>query len=248
MIDAVSFDLWDTVFVDDSDEKERAKRGLKTKPEERRDIVCRFLEKTDPVSREDVAVAYDTVDAAFRHVWYQRNVTWTVGERLTVLLQGLKRDLPSAAFDEMVRLHEEMELEIKPALAPGIKDAIIALRSRYKLAVISDAIFSPGRVLKAILEHYDLLRYFDAFVFSDEVGCAKPDPKLFHLIGTQLQIPLDRVVHIGDREEKDIAGPQAVHAKAVLTTVVKDRGGAETKADAVCRDYAALPEIISSLS
>lgn len=248
MIKVITFDLWDTVFVDDSDEKTRAAKGMDSKPVERRKIIRSFLEKSDAVSQESVNLAYDTADAAFRHAWYQQGVTWTVRERLEIILKGLKRKVPENDLKEMVRLHEEMELEIMPELAPGIVEAIVELHQSYTLAVISDAIFSPGRVLKSILEKYDLLKYFSAFVFSDEIGCAKPDPRVFESISNQLNLPTESLIHIGDREEKDITGPHAVGAKAVFTTVVKDRGSSDTNADAVCTDYSRLVEIINDLS
>ena len=116
MIRAITFDLWDTVFIDDSDEPKRAAQGFPTKPIERRNLVHQFLERHEPISRESVDLAYDTVDAAFRQVWYGQNVTWTVRERLSVLLKGLKRDLPDSEFDELIRLHEEMELVFRPNL------------------------------------------------------------------------------------------------------------------------------------
>ena len=67
----------------------------------------------------------------------------------------------------------------QPDLAANIDTAIAGLHGKYKLGVISDTIFSPGRVLKEILASYDLLKYFDYFVFSDVIGCAKPNPLVF---------------------------------------------------------------------
>lgn len=119
VIRAITFDLWDTVFIDDSDEPKRATKGLLPKPAERRKLVHQFLERHEPISKEQVELAYDAVDAAFHHVWYSQNITWTVRERLSVLLKALKRDLPEAEFGELVRLHEEMELAVRPDLAPA---------------------------------------------------------------------------------------------------------------------------------
>jgi hypothetical protein len=41
MIRAISFDLWDTIVVDDSDELERAALGLLSKHDERRAMLGR---------------------------------------------------------------------------------------------------------------------------------------------------------------------------------------------------------------
>ena len=57
MIKAITFDLWDTVFADDSDEPIRAARGLAPKLVERRNLVSGFLEKHQPIPRELVDAA-----------------------------------------------------------------------------------------------------------------------------------------------------------------------------------------------
>ena len=246
-IQAITFDLWDTVFVDDSDEPKRAAQGLSPKPVERRNLVHQFLEQHEPISRELIELAYDTVDTAFRQVWYGQNVTWTVRERLSVLLKGLKRDLPAAEIDELVRLHEEMELAVRPDLAASIAEALGCLEGRYRMGVVSDAIFSPGRTLRQLLAGYGILKFFSAFVFSDEIGCSKPNPATFRAAAKALDVKPCEIVHIGDRELKDIEGPHAVGARAVLCTVVKDRGSENTRADAICRDFADLPAILKEL-
>lgn len=248
MIKAITFDLWDTVFIDDSDEPKRRAMGLSPKPMERRSIVEEYLSRHDPIERALVNAAYDTVDEAFRHVWYHQNITWTVAERLGILFKGLKREVPAADFSGIVRRHEEMELAIMPDLAEGIADALKELHGQFRLAVISDAIFSPGRVLRGILEHYGLLSLFDSFVFSDEIGCSKPNPLVFRQVSKDLGVSPEEIVHIGDREQKDIEGPHLVNAKAILTTVVRDRRLKPTKAEAVCSSYRDLPAIVKSLN
>ncbi len=150
-IRAITFDLWDTVFIDDSDEPKRKAQGLAPKPVERRNLVQQFLDRHEPISRDLIDLAYDTTDAAFRQVWYGQNVTWTVRQRLSVLLKGLKRNLPEPEFDELVRLHEEMELAVRPDLASDVTEALSSLQGKYKMGVISDAIFSPGRALRQLL-------------------------------------------------------------------------------------------------
>lgn len=244
----ISFDLWDTVFIDDSDEPKRAQQHLAPKPVERRNLVERFLkENSTPVARDLIDVAYDTTDAAFYQVWYGQQLTWPVAERLGVLLKGLGRELPADRFAELVRLHEDMELDPMPDLAPGIAEALAQLQGQYRLAVISDAIFTPGRGLRQILDQHDLLSYFEAFAFSDELGCSKPCARMFQHISDQLKVPLESMVHIGDREQKDVDGAHAVGARAIFTTVVKDRGADQTKAEALCTDYRELPTLLEQL-
>ncbi|UCE47638.1 MAG: HAD family hydrolase, partial [Phycisphaerales bacterium] len=183
----------------------------------------------------------------FRQVWYAQNVTWTVRQRLEVLLKGLGRNLPEPEMADLVRLHEDMELTVRPDLAAGAAEVLQDLHGKYRLGVISDAIFSPGRALRQLLAGYDIMKYFDAFIFSDEIGRAKPDARVFEAAAGGLGVRPCDIVHIGDRELKDIEGPHAVGARAVLCTVVKDRGSHRTKADAICSVFSDLPDILKKL-
>jgi putative hydrolase of the HAD superfamily len=188
------------------------------------------------------------VDAAFRKVWHDQHVTWTVRQRLSVLLEGLQVSLPEAELAELVRLHEEMELTVRPRLVEGVREALEEIKGRYRLAVISDAIFSPGRALRELLRGEQILGLFDTLVFSDEVGCSKPDRRIFERAASDLGVPVTRVIHIGDRDHNDVKGAQAAGARAVLFTGVKSRDGAATSADAVCSRFADLPRIVEKLA
>jgi HAD superfamily hydrolase (TIGR01549 family) len=247
-IRAVTFDLWDTVLVDDSDEPKRKQQGLPPKPLERRRLVLEFLKKNRPISQEEVDAAYDAVDRDFNRAWHEGHATWTVTQRLTRLLSDLKRELPAGKLVELVRLHEEMEIAVRPDLAPGVSDALAALRGKYRLGVISDTVFSPGRALRQILEAEGLLELFDAFAFSDEVGRSKPDEKMFTTAADLLGIEPGEMVHVGDRESNDVEGPHAVGARAILVTVVKDRRTGPSRADAICEDYCELPRLVDALN
>ena len=247
-IRAVTFDLWDTVLVDDSDEPKRKQQGLLPKPLERRRLVLEFLNKHQPISKEEVDDAYDAVDQKFNRAWHEGHATWTVTERLTHLLSDLERELPEEELTELIRLHEEMEMTVRPDLAPGVREALHALSGKYRLGVISDTVFSPGRALQKILEAEGLLDLFEAFAFSDEVGRSKPNEKMFATAADLLGIKPEEMVHVGDRESNDIEGPQAVGARAVLVTMVKDRRTGPSKADAICEDYRELPGLVEALN
>jgi len=248
MIKAITFDLWDTIFVNDSDEVKRKAAGRPSKKNERRDLVFVAVNKHTNVNREIVNTVYDTVDEAFKKVWYDQHVTWTVSERLTIVLKGLNVNLSDDEMNELVRLHEEMELEFRPDFIPGVQEALKELHKNYKLGVISDTIFSPGRVLKQILAGEGLEEYFDSFVFSDEIGCSKPEKLLFEKSIENLNVEASELAHIGDREHNDILGPQKMGMKAVLCIAAIDRGSSDTKADALFDDYRNLPEIIESVT
>ncbi|MCX8066123.1 MAG: HAD family hydrolase [Candidatus Hydrogenedentes bacterium] len=246
-VKVVTFDLWDCLFVDDSDEPKRAQAGLPSKKVSRREILHKELSKFEAIERKIVDVAFDVVDSAFRKVWHDQLVTWTVAERLSVLLEGLNKNLPQDLFEEIVRSYEDMEVEFMPDPAPGVMDALKELAKKYKLAVISDAIFTPGRNLRKILKANGMYDFFEFFVFSDEIGFAKPHPAVFETVVKRFGIDFENLVHVGDRPHNDVIGPQSLGARAVLVTVVKERPLEGVIPDAICRDYDDLPRIISEL-
>ena len=248
MIRAITFDLWDTVIHDDSDEPKRAAAGLPSKREARRALVRDALAAHSAVPAGIVDAAYDVTDAAFNKVWHDQHVTWSVAERLSVLLGGLGRTLPEAVLADVTARIEEMELEIMPDPVPGIGGAIETLAARYPLAVVSDAIHSPGRCLREWLERHGLLRHFDAVAFSDEVGRSKPHPDMFHRAATGLGVDVSEMLHVGDREHNDVRGPHALGMKAILFTATRDRDRTGSTADAICERAADLPATVGRLA
>jgi len=247
-IRAVTFDLWDTILRHESDEPKRKAKGLRSKAAERRHLLWEVLNRHSPISEAEVTLAYDVADAAFSRVWREQHVTWRIGERLEVALKGLGRSLPAEEFAELQRRHEEMELEIRPDLIPGIAEALAEVHERYRICIVSDALVTPARCLRQLLAGYDLARHFDGFAFSDEVGHAKPHAAIFGSAARQMGVAVEAMVHVGDRDHKDVQGPQALGMKAILFTAARGADREKSTADAVCEDAAGLPALIDRLS
>ena len=68
--EAIAFDLWDTLVVDDSDEIKRERQGLLPKHEQRRELMWQALDRQQSTSREGVHQACDDGDAAFVAAWH----------------------------------------------------------------------------------------------------------------------------------------------------------------------------------
>ena len=149
-IRAITFDLWDTVIRDDSDEAKRAARGLPSKREARRAHSHALFERQTGVTKQVFDLVYDTMESAFNHVWHEQHVTWTVDERLKVLEGAFRCRPPEDERAALVRTLEEMEVEVPPDPVEGVGDAIAELAARFPLAVVSDAIYSPGRCLRRV--------------------------------------------------------------------------------------------------
>lgn len=247
MLQAVTFDFWDTLFVDDSDEEERARRGLGTKAEARRRLVGEALRRQAP-DLEDSAVdtAWATANAWAKARWKQDFHTPTVSARLLRAWSALELR-PGPGFCDLVDALEAMETDPSPRPVPGAREVLVELGRDLRVGIISDAIVSPGRSLRRILAEHDLLDCFDHSVFSDEVGFSKPHRAVFDAAAAGLGVSVGAIVHVGDREANDVVGPQAVGAKAVLFTGVVDRGSETTHADLVCAELRELPDLIANL-
>ncbi len=248
MIAAVTFDFWDTLVVDDSDEAERAARGLPTKAEARAAAFIDMVRAAHPeLEPRRVREALDGAEAWFRRCWRRDHHTPSVARRFDVGLELLGIERPPG-FDRALAAWEELEVALPPKLSEGVAEMLEAVGERWAVGIISDTIVSPGRSLRRILADYGLLHHFrpEALIFSDEVGAAKPAPRVFELAAAAFGAPPSALVHVGDREANDVDGPLAAGWKAVRYTGAVDRGG-ETRASAVCAHYGDLPAIIAQL-
>lgn len=255
MITAITFDFWDTIAVDDSDEPKRAALGLPSKSEARTQLFAARIHQLYPhVSFEQAADAYRQATLQFRDDWHNNHRTPSVVARLYDAYAHLGLQPGPGHYaavvrevDELVREIETMELRIQPEFAPGIHNTLALLAQEYRLGIISDTIHTQGRGLRFLLQRHGLLQYFSAFVFSDEVGAAKPSTQVFRQASLSLGLPPPQIAHIGDRESNDVAGPLAVGMRAVLFTGIVDRGSEQTRAHAVCHNYRDLPAILRRL-
>ncbi len=245
---AVSFDLWDTLIDDESDEPKRLAQGLRPKPVERRHLLWQALGRHQPLSLEEVSRAYDSADAQFMKAWSEDAVTWPVAERLRAALHALGRSLPEDELNDLAESTGRMEVDLPPDPVPGIGGVVEELSRRYKLSVTSDAIVTPGARLRELLEGHGLMKFFSAFAFSDEVGRSKPHPSMFEAAARGLGVELAEMVHVGDRDANDVKGAQALGMKAVLFTVARDADKAATSADAICENTSDLPALIDGLT
>lgn len=247
-IKAITFDLWDTVINDDSDEPIRKEMGLRTKREERHFLVWQAVNEVSPLPLEKVKSAYEDTNAEFNQVWHDEFVTWTVSQRLNRVLLKLDIQLTDKSFDDSIEALESLEVDLPPRPIEGAHEALNEISREFPLAVVSDTINTPGTGLRTWLENYDLKQYFRVFAFSDEVGRSKPHRDIFACALDGLGARFEDAVHIGDREHNDIRGAHALGMRAILFTATRDADAENTTADAVCKSYAELPAILNQLN
>ena len=96
------------------------------------------------------------------------------------------------------------------------------LHQRYKTAIISNFAAS-GR--ERVIERYRLDEVLDLVVLSGEVGCAKPDERIFLLAADLLHLSPGEILFIDDAQE-NVLGAQAAGMQ-IIQFVETEQLGAE---------------------
>lgn len=78
--------------------------------------------------------------------------------------------------------------------------------------------------LPVLLAGLGLAGFFEAVVYSAQVGAEKPFPTIFHYALDRLDLPPEEVLHVGDRQREDVEGAQAVGMQALYLTRGSDEG------------------------
>ncbi len=196
MLKAICFDLWNTLIDNRSFRDERVKLTQKRLKSWNISKSLPEISKAYIMSTQLQNFPQNT--STFRHV---QNLT-----RINVLCSELNIDLTETQKKELSIEFEEVGLSYPPILKKGVSELLHTLSKQYKIGLISDTGYTTGRILRQILDHYGILSYFSAIVFSDELDYYKPHSLPFETCLNQLQITPDEAVHIGDLLETDVTG------------------------------------------
>jgi len=109
------------------------------------------------------------------------------------------------------------EMGLEPRV--GLEEVLKALRAKgLKVIILSNT--SQGDLERRFLEENDLLQYFNALVFSVEVGFRKPREEIFKEALNLVKLDPKAVIHVGDSPEIDVLGENLV---GIDTCWLKDR-------------------------
>lgn len=131
----------------------------------------------------------DYQNGAITSLQLQRFVGW--GEQLNVPPE----ELNDAFMNAMAEICAPL---------PGAVSLVNALHGKVKMGIITNGFTSLQQIR---LERTGLRDRFDLLVISEEVGVAKPDPRIFDYALEQAGSPdRSRVLMVGDTAESDILG------------------------------------------
>ena len=104
-----------------------------------------------------------------------------------------------------------------------LDDPVFVLRELqargYRLGLLSN-VAAPGAFCRAELRRLGLLDFFEACVFSSEVGLRKPHPEIFRrmlqAIGQIDRVEPAQVIYVGDSPRWDVGGAKRAGLRVVL--------------------------------
>lgn len=240
-IKAISFDFWHTLFTEQPG-------AFLLYQDNRRTLLAKALLSYRSFADSELEQACVVEAESHYLIWKEQHRTALASERVAQILTQLQVSLPDESLSQLVVSFEELLLERPPILIDGAGDVLKQLSKRYRLGIISDVGFSPGRVLKQVLGAHNLLHLFDSLVFSDEAGRAKPHLQVFDLAARSLSADPGEMVHIGDLERTDIIGAKQAGYRAIrFTGITPMEEGEKTIADLVTDDLTDIPRLVEIL-
>ena len=189
-IRAITFDLWQTLLLEDAEVNRR-------RAQLRIDRVNTVLQATThPFKEKELWQAFRECVAACGRIRSQGRETSFDGQ-IDIFLEQLEPGLSDAlSRDEKKAVREAYDLAFlesplppDPAAAPMLE----ALKRRgCSLGLISNTAMTSGATFRVYLERLGLFQYFDALIFSDEIGWAKPSGTVFRQALDALGVPSRR--------------------------------------------------------
>lgn len=239
MLRAVTFDFWSTLFVDTRGREREALRATVLKDA----LHAAGLSASERALTESLRASWDHFDS----VWLREHRTPSCAELVDAILASLGTQLPPAILEPLVDRFERLILDIPPEPMPGAVYTMPQLAKRYRLAIICDTGYSPGAVLRELIDHHDLLGYFEYTYFSNEHGMSKPDTRVFlHVLG-ELGVRPTEAAHVGDIQRTDVAGAQAAGMAAVHFVGANNADVPHSTGDAIVSHFEELPQALGGL-
>ena len=235
MIQAITFDLWNTLFVN------------KFYRELRVNWFIQFLEDYNIYfSKLEIEKAFESAfNLPIRN--FEDNIHIYTEDRIIKLLKILQIDLSEKNIIIIKNKFEEIMLKDPPPLKKGVRQTLDELSTNYKLGLISNTGITPGRIIIKVFQEYNIVQYFHVMVFSDEIGYYKPHPIIFNTALKKLECNPRNVVHIGDLLETDIKGAKDCNMYAVWYNESNNNNSQQIQPDYKIREISEVISIVKNI-
>ncbi len=195
---------------------------------------------------ERVGVEEGRARAALRSAWREHQIAWhrravfTAKDMTRRALDALGVTLDPARHEDLLRTLEDVALAGEVRALEGAREALRSLaREGVRIALICDTGFSPGRVVRQLLDRVGVLEFLEVTIFSDEIGAPKPEAVTFRRALEGLGVSPREAVHVGDLRRSDVAGARAFGMGSIRIRAHNDDAGEGPKPGAGVIDCSA---------
>lgn len=196
-----SFDLWLTLI--------KSHPEFKTK---RVELFTSFFNVDKPVGEVAKAVKYyDDLCNTINEVTGGNIDTFEIYLMILGSLYVDVKQLDREKLEAFYLKSEELFLEYKPVVIfENIKEFFDQIKNQGKTVnILSNTGFIKGKTMRKFLIQEELDQYIDFHIYSDEINISKPNPLIFQEVKNHLkdqELPMHRVLHIGDNPVADYKG------------------------------------------
>jgi len=206
-VEAVLFDLFDTLLLLESDEV--------FYPPSLRKLHDFLIKNGVDVPFEDFRQFYfevrERLYSETEKTLEEPHFSVRVSETLKKLGHNFNESDPIVVGATMAFADEVMHYVHLDEDAPHV---LQELHGKYKLGLISN--FGIPECGWKLLEEFGLRRLFDAVVISGEINRRKPSPEIFERALRYLGVEASKAVFVGDTPSLDVKGPKAVGMRTIL--------------------------------
>ena len=163
---AVTFDFWQTLVSE--------RRGdMRAMQIDR--WVDTLADAGQPRTREELVAVFDANWAIFEERWRDNHGQYGATDSVTFVTDHLGIELADGLHATLLDNFRIVGESAPLQLARGVEGCLQALHDAgVALGIVCDVGLTGAPVLRRRLEGFGLLRYFDAWSFSDETGWFKP--------------------------------------------------------------------------
>lgn len=196
-----SFDLWLTL--------------IKSHPEfkaKRVELFSSFFNVEKPIEEVSKVVRYyDDLCNSINEVIGRNVDTFEIYLLILNSLQVDIKQINKESLNEFYQKSENLFLEYSPVVIfKDVHDFFDEIKNQGKtINILSNTGFIKGKTMRKFLINENLDQYIDFHIYSDEINCSKPNPRIFQEVKNLIKnqdLDLKQILHIGDNPIADYKG------------------------------------------
>lgn len=230
-IRAVTYDCWGTLLKD---------RDFDAAMSTRAEALGSALNLSEGEALDLVHEAWAKHDDAWKQV-----ETFGPGRMAAYCLEarGVSDD---DAIASLTRQFEEASMASGVEPVQGALETLQGLTTAgIRRGLICDTGFTPGRVVRELLDDAGLLEYLEVLCFSDEVGVPKPGNDIYAKALAGLGVRPPEAIHVGDLRRTDVAGARDMGMHAARFRGVHDDLSGAAEAAIVIDRHEQILEVLA---